>query len=50
MFVTEDSKSEIIGVRYVDMIISLEETIRVQGPLWIGFLGLEVNGCDGVGG
>ena len=50
MFVTEDSKSEVIGVQYVDTIISSEETIGVQGPLWVGFLGLEVNRCDGVGG
>ena len=50
MFVMEDSKLEVIGVQYVDTIISSEETIRVQGPLWVKFLGFEVNGCDGVGG
>ena len=50
MFIMEDSESEIIRVRYVDTIISLEEIIRVQGPSWVGFLGLEVDGCDGVSG
>ena len=46
----EDSKSEIFGVWHIDMIISLEETIGVQGPSWVGYLGLEVNRCNGVGG
>ena len=50
MFIMVDLKSEIIGVRYIDTIISSEETIGVQGPLWVRFLGLEVDGCDGVGG
>ena len=50
VFVMEDLKSEVIGVRYIDMIISSEETIGVQGPSWVRFLRLEVNGCDGVGG
>ena len=50
MFVIEDSKLEVIGVRYVHMIISSEETIGVQGPLWVGFFGLEVNRCNGVSG
>ena len=50
VFVMEDSKSEVIGVWYIDTIISSEETIGVQGPLWVRFLGFEVNGCDGVGG
>ena len=50
MFVTEDLKSEVIRVQYIDTIISLEETIKVQGQSWVGFLRLEVNGCNGVGG
>ena len=50
MFVTEDSKSEVIGVQYIHMIISSKKTIGVQGPLWVGFFGLEVNRCDGVSG
>ena len=50
MFVTEDLKLEVIGVQYIYTIISSEETIRVQGPSWVGFLRLEVDGCDGVGG
>ena len=50
MFIMEDLKLENIGVWYVDTIISLEETIGVQGPSWVGFLGLEVDGCDGVSG
>ena len=48
VFVTEDLKSEIFGVGHVDMIISLEKTIRVQRLSWVRFLGFEVNGCDGV--
>ena len=43
VFITKDSESEIIGVRYVDTIISSEETIGVQGPSWVGFLRLEVD-------
>ena len=48
MFVIEDSKSEIFRVGHIDMIISLEETIGVQRPLWVGLLRIEVNGCDRV--
>ena len=49
VLVMEDSKLEIFGVWYVNTIISSEETIGVQRPLWVGFLRLEVNRCNGVG-
>ena len=48
MLVMEDLKLEIFRVRHVDTIISLEETIRVQRPSLVRFLGIEVSGCDGV--
>ena len=39
VFVTEDLKLEIFGVGYIDTIIFSEETIGVQRPLWVRFLG-----------
>ena len=48
MLVMEDLKLKIFRVRHVDTIISLEETIRVQRPSLVRFLGIEVSGCDGV--
>ena len=50
VLVSENSKSEIFRVRYINTIVFPEETIGVQRPSGIGFLGIEMGKCEGIGG
>ena len=47
VLVLQDSKSEVGGVRDVDLIIKEEEALRVDGPMW-GWT-VELGGCDQIG-
>ena len=50
VFVPENSETKVIGVRYVNAIVLPEETIGVQRPSRIGFVRVEMRGCERIGG